>query len=148
MVQVIDQIVAALEPLLSSGQLPAGDVVQVHMGGHGRHALAEQVARRFVQAAQAQAAVHHQVKVAAADVPDVAAQQGNDVRLGDEGDAVAQGAHLEPLALNRLEHGVCLGAAPGGWRPHAPSKLRASDGHGPVAGGGHRVGEVRRPARR
>jgi hypothetical protein len=62
------------------------DVVEVHVGTDGNHWLARDPGQQRRQWHEPGAAIHQQVAVATANVPDVAAGKRVHVRLPDQGD--------------------------------------------------------------
>ena len=74
----------------------AADVVGVHVRGDGEHRVIELMLHEVRDRHQPERRVDHEVAVTAAHVPDVAAQQRVDVRLGDQRDTVTDGAGDEP----------------------------------------------------
>jgi hypothetical protein len=74
----------------------AADVVVVTVGGHGGDRLVDQVGQLVAERHHAHAGVDHQVAVASAYVPDVAAHQRDDVRLPQQRDGVVDGGTFEP----------------------------------------------------
>ena len=72
--------------------------------------MAELGLDEVAQRAEAERRVDDEVAVAAAHVPDVAAQQRVDVRLGDERDAVADAFGHEPrIGDGQVEHRPSVG---------------------------------------
>nr|GFD17637.1 hypothetical protein [Tanacetum cinerariifolium] len=95
------------------------DVVQMHMAGHRTDALAEEVLRRLAQAADAHAGVDHDVLIAPANVPDIAAQPRGDMGFGDQRDGVVDLLERIPLVCDFSQHGACLGPGEREERPSA-----------------------------
>ena len=83
----------------------AAPVVEMTVGGQAHDGALAQLGDLGAQGAHAHAGVDQEVAVAAADVPDVAADELVDVGLEDEGDVVAQVGDLEP-AVGDFEGGV------------------------------------------
>jgi hypothetical protein len=77
------------------------DVIGVGVGRDCRHRLVEQMLSGFAQAGNAHAGVDHQVPVAPAHVPDVAAHERHHMRLPQQRDVVAHLAGLEPAVGDR-----------------------------------------------
>ena len=74
----------------------AAHMIGVGMGGDGRDRLVDQRRDGFPQAHDAHAGVDQQVPVAAAQMPDIAAHERDDMGLPQQGDVVADAASLEP----------------------------------------------------
>ena len=84
----------------------AADMVEMGMRRERDHAMAEQVLDGGLQLRNAHAGVDQQVGFRAPDVPDVAAAQGIDMRLPDQGDVVVDPLALEPALGDFEGHGV------------------------------------------
>jgi hypothetical protein len=80
------------------------NVVDVYVGGDGRHRSVKNVFCELAETCDPQARVNHQVAIASAHMPDVAAQEGHNVRFEDESDVVIDPMKLKP-SFGDLEHG-------------------------------------------
>ena len=92
----------------------AAGVIEMVVGRAGQQRLVDQIARRLLEARQAERGVDQQVAVAAAHMPDVAADQRVDVRFVDQRDVV-----VDPLAMKPLLGNLHRRRAPGWWPRHA-----------------------------
>jgi hypothetical protein len=79
------------------------DVVDVHMSRYGSDRSGENVLCELAETCNAQSRIDHEVAIAPAHMPDVAAQERHDMRLEDEGDVVIQPAKLKP-SFGDFEH--------------------------------------------
>ena len=82
----------------------AAHVIAVPVRRDRGHRLVEQVLHRLGEPADAHAGIDHQVALAAAHVPDVAAHQRHDMRFPQERDFVVDLPALEPASCDRQRH--------------------------------------------
>src|SRR5262249_14117833 len=82
----------------------AARMVEMRVGRDRRERLLEEIARRGREAGDAEPGIDQHVALAAADVPDVAAEEPMDMRLPEEGHAILDGLALEPAIGDRGGH--------------------------------------------
>jgi hypothetical protein len=76
------------------------DVIGVHVRGHRRNRLLQQVCGGRLEAADAHAGIDQQIAIPALHVPDIAAEECSDVRFPQQVDFIADSSSLEPTVGN------------------------------------------------
>jgi hypothetical protein len=77
------------------------DVIDVSVRCHGSYELLKKAFGETFEALYSYAGVNEQISVSSGNVPDIAPQERNDVRLEYKLYAVIQGLHFEPMLGNR-----------------------------------------------
>ena len=85
-------------------------VIEVVVRGERERGLLEQVARRFVQARDAEPGVDEQRAIAPRHEPDIAARERIGERLPEPPDHVADPFAREPIPDCDLQHGFAIGS--------------------------------------
>jgi hypothetical protein len=81
------------------------DVVDVHVGRNRGHRPIENISCELAKTCDAQSRIDHEVAIASAHMPDVAAKERHDIRLEDERDVVIEPTKLKP-SFGDLEHSL------------------------------------------
>ena len=81
----------------------AADVIVVAVRRDGGDRLVDEIRQLVGQAHQTHPGVDDQIAIAAADVPDVAAHQRDDVRFPQQGDRIVDRGPIEPVISDRQD---------------------------------------------